>query len=110
MMSARLAEVLTVVSSVEVLSELSWPNTPDAVSPVLVLLVDPEASAFSTRSLHDALPILIVVRFHPTTPAVRVPPPVAETKLVPAGIASDRLTPVASDGPERESTRLNSSH
>src|SRR5438067_1748751 len=41
-------------------------------------------------------PLVIVVRFHPTTPAVRVPPPVAETKLVPAGMASDRLSPVAS--------------
>src|SRR5438094_975998 len=99
LVSARLAEVFTVVSSVAVLSEVSGSNTPEVVLAVLEMFVVREESTLTTRvtvSLHDALPIF---RFHPTTPAVRVPPPVAETKLVPAGIASDRLTPVASDGP-----------
>src|SRR5947208_1631066 len=99
LVSARLAEVLTVVSSVAVLSEVSGSNTPEVVLAVLEMFVVRDESTFTTwtLSLHDALPIL--VRFHPTTPAVRVPPPVAETKLVPAGIASDRLTPVATAGP-----------
>src|SRR5437899_5178830 len=51
---------------------------------MFIVLLAPTSVVY-TFSLHDALPIL--------------PPPVAETKLVPAGIASDRLTPVASDGP-----------
>src|SRR2546428_520120 len=93
LVSARLAEVLTVVSSVAVLSEVSGSNTPEVVLAVLEMFVVREDSTFTTSfffndtatteiytlSLHDALPIL--------------PPPVAETKLVPAGIASDRLTP-----------------
>src|SRR2546422_345581 len=99
LVSARLAEVLTVVSSVAVLSEGSGSNTPEVVLAVLEMLVVREESTFTTRVTDLLAPLVIVVRFHPTTPAVRVPPPLAETKLVPAGIASDRLTPVASDGP-----------
>src|SRR5438270_1558567 len=112
LVSARLAAVLTVVSSVAVLSEVSGSNTPEVVLAVLEMFVVREESTFTTRVTDLLAPLVIVVRFHPTTPAVRVPPPVAETKLVPAGIASDRLTPVASDGPllDRKSTRLNSSH
>src|SRR5207244_4250673 len=99
LVSARLAEVLTVVSSVAVLSGVSGPTTPEEVLAELVLFVVREETTFTTRVTDLLAPLVIVVRFHPTTPAVRVPPPVAETKLVPAGIASDRLTPVASDGP-----------
>src|SRR2546430_179026 len=86
-------------SSVAVLSEVSGSNTPEVVLAVLEMFVVREESTFTTRVTDLLAPLVIVVRFHPTTPAVRVPPPVAETKLVPAGIASDRLTPVASDGP-----------
>src|SRR5437870_554818 len=96
---ARLAEVLTVVSSVAVLSEVWGSNTREVVLAVLEMFVVREESTFTTRVTDLLAPLVIVVRFHPTTPAVRVPPPVAETKLVPAGIPSDRLTPVASDGP-----------
>src|SRR5207248_556214 len=95
----RSAEVFTVVSSVAVLSEVSGSNTPEVVLAVLEMFVVREESTLTTRVTDLLAPDVIVVRFHPTTPAVRVPPPVAETKLVPAGIASDRLTPVASDGP-----------
>src|SRR5947208_2617742 len=95
LVSARLAEVLTVVSSVAVLSEGSESNTHEVVLAVLEMFVVREESTFTTRVTDLLAPLVIVVRFHPTTPAVRVPPPVAETKLVPAGIASDSLTPVA---------------
>src|SRR5438132_1280888 len=91
LVSARLAEVLTVVSSVAVLSEVSWSNTPEVVLAVLEMFVVREESTFTTRVTDLLAPLVIVVRFHPTTPAVRVPPPVAETKLLPAEIASDRL-------------------
>src|SRR5438874_504566 len=99
LVSARLAEVFTVVSSVAVLSEVSGSNTPEVVLAVLELLVVREESTLTTRVTDLLAALVIVVRFHPTTPAVRVPPPVAETKLVPAGMATDRLTPFASDGP-----------
>src|SRR5437764_943303 len=99
LVSARLAEVLTVVSSVAVLSEVSGSNTPEVERKRVVLGVVGEDGTWTTRVTDLLAPLVIVVRFYPTTPAVRVPPPVAETKLVPAGIASDRLTPVASDGP-----------
>src|SRR2546428_13104455 len=81
------------------ISEVSGSNAPEVVLAVLEMFVVREESTFTTRVTDLLAPLVIVVRFHPTTPAVRVPPPVAETKLVPAGIASDRLTPVASDGP-----------
>src|SRR5438067_626981 len=91
LVSARLAEVLTVVSSVAVLSEVSGSNTPEVVVEVLEMWVVCGRVLLRTRVTDLLAPAVIVVRFHPTTPAVRVPPPVAETKLVPAGIASDRL-------------------
>src|SRR5205807_233062 len=108
LVSARLAEVLTVVSSVAVLSEVSGAYTPEVVLAVLEMFVVREESTFTTRVTDLLAPLVIVVRFHPTTPAVRVPPPVAETKLVPAGISLDRLTPVASvhSFPTRRSSDL----
>src|SRR5437660_3790247 len=90
--------ILTVVSSVAVLSEVSGSNTPEVVLAVLEMLVVREESTFTTRVTDLLAPAVIVVRCHPTTPAVSVPPPVAVWRLVPAGIASDRLTQVASDG------------
>src|SRR5438552_315694 len=80
LVSARLAEVFTVVSSVAVLSEVSGSNTPEVVLAVLEMLVVREESTLTTRVTDLLAPLVIVVRFHPTTPAVRVPPPVAETK------------------------------
>src|SRR5438552_3481501 len=99
LVSARLAEVFTVVSSVAVFSEASGSNSTLSYTTLFRSFVVREESTLTTRVTDLLAPDVIVVRFHPTTPAVRVPPPVAETKLVPAGIASDRLTPVASDGP-----------
>src|SRR5438094_748239 len=99
LVSARLAEVLTVVSSVAVLSEVSLSSRRRDALSYVDWSSDVCSSDLTTRVTDLLAPLVIVVRFHPTTPAVRVPPPVAETKLVPAGIASDRLTPVASDGP-----------
>src|SRR5256885_202097 len=98
LVSARLAEVLTVVSSVAVLSEVSGSNTPEVVLAVLeMFVVRSEEHTSELQSPWNAA-CRILLEIHPTTPALRVPPPVAETKLVPAGIASDMLTPVASDG------------
>src|SRR5947208_3043577 len=94
----RLAVAVTVESSVAVLSEVSGSNTPEVVLAVLEMFVVREESTFTTRVTDLLAPLVIVVRFHPTTPAVRVPPPVAETKLVPGGIASDRLRPAAAGG------------
>src|SRR5256886_10139460 len=104
LVSARLAEVLTVVSSVAVLSEVSGSNTPEVVLAVLEMFVDRKSTRLTSSHSHMSDAVVCLNRFHPTTPAVRVPPPVAETKLVPAGIASDRLTPVASDGRSEEHT------
>src|SRR5438067_13885799 len=49
LVSARLAEVLTVVSSVAVLSEVSGSNTPEVVLAVLEMLVVREESTLTTR-------------------------------------------------------------
>src|SRR5438067_12934563 len=95
----RLCAALSTLFPYTSLFRSSGSNTPEVVLAVLEMLVVREESTLTTRVTDLLAPLVIVVRFHPTTPAVRVPPPVAETKLVPAGIASDRLTPVASDGP-----------
>src|SRR5207248_266187 len=99
LVSARLAEVLTVVSSVAVLSEVSGSNTPEVVLAVLEMLVVREESTLTTRVTDLLAPLVIVVRFRPTPPAVSFPTRRSSDLLVPAGMASDRLTPVASDGP-----------
>src|SRR2546430_57888 len=78
---------------------ISGSNTPEVVLAVLEMFVVREESTFTTSGSELFATLVTVVWFHPTTPAERVPPPVAETKLVPAGIAWDRLTPVASAGP-----------
>src|SRR2546430_2535452 len=82
LVSARLAEVLTVVSSVAVLSAEAGTTTPDNVLAALEVFVVREESTFTTRVTDLLAPLVIVVRFHPPPPAVMVPPPVAETKLV----------------------------
>src|SRR5438132_449058 len=75
--------------------EVAGATTNEIVLAVLEMFVVREESTFTTRVTDLLAPLVIVVRFHPTTPAVRVPPPVAETKLVPAVIAWDRLHTVA---------------
>ena len=44
-------------------------------------------------------PAAIVPRFQVTVPLLNVPPPEADTKLVPVGNGSETLTPSASLGP-----------
>src|SRR5712691_3591928 len=95
----RSAEVLTAVVSVAELFTVLGSATAEVVVAVLEMAVVREESTLTTSVTVLKDPAVIVVRSQPTTPAVRVPPPVAETKLVPAGIASDRLAPVASEGP-----------
>src|SRR5438046_3036383 len=96
---ARSAEVFTVVSSVAVLSEVSGSNTPEVVLAVLDMFVVREESTLITMVSDFFARDVLSFPTRRSSDLVRVPPPVAETKLVPAGIASDRLTPVASDGP-----------
>src|SRR3989442_1328688 len=97
LVSARLAEVLTVVSSVAVLSEVSGSNTPEVVLAVLEMFVVREESTFTTRVTDLLAPFFFEGRCHPRALPFCLPRRFAEPKLVPAGIASDRLTPVASD-------------
>src|SRR5439155_783132 len=90
LVSARLAEVFTVVSSVAVLSEVSGSNTPEVVLAVLEMFVVREESTLTTRVTDLLAPDVIVVRYHHTPSPLGALPILAETKLVPAGIASDR--------------------
>src|SRR2546430_10211303 len=55
------------------LSEVSGSNTPEVVLAVLEMFVVREESTFTTRVTDLLAPLVIVVRFHPTTPALRVP-------------------------------------
>src|SRR5438552_12212782 len=80
LVSARLAEVLDGKSTRVNSSQESGSNTPEGVLAELEMLVVREESTLTTRVTDLLAPLVIVVRFHPTTPAVRVPPPVAETK------------------------------
>src|SRR5881397_2183006 len=67
------------------------------VQPVLVITV-PFASGLFTRRTsctEPDTPAATAPMFQVTTPADSVPPPVADTKLVLAGRASARTTPVA---------------
>src|SRR5438477_496818 len=86
-------------SSVAVLSEVSGSNTPEVVLAVLEMLVVREESTLTTRVDRKSTRLNSSHMSNSTTAACREKQPVAETKLVPAGMASDRLTPVASDGP-----------
>src|SRR5438309_1803444 len=97
--SVKLSLEFSLVSSLAVLSEVSGSNTPEVVLAVLEMFVVREESTFTTKIGRASCRVGVVVRVDAASPAERVPPQEAETKLVPAGIASDRLTPVASDGP-----------
>src|SRR5437870_3040948 len=96
---ARSAEVFTVVVSVAELLA--------GVGSVVVALT---VAVFDRLEVRDELTLTVNVRevlaplarppiAQVTVPADNAPPPEAVTKLVPAGIASEMLTPVASDGP-----------
>src|SRR5690606_41985465 len=92
----------------------------------LSLLYEAAASSIYTLSLHDALPIWLVLLprasgSRPTTRSARVPdrswrsPPALEvrktaTVAAAARLALGRATPPASLQRDRKSTRLNSSH
>src|SRR2546428_659683 len=81
------------------MSEVSGSNTPEVVLAVLELLLLIEESTATTRVI---IFFFLMIRRPPRStlfPYTTLFRSVAETKLVPAGIASDRLTPVASDGP-----------
>src|SRR2546427_786012 len=97
LVSARLAEVLTVVSSVAVLSEVSGSNTPEVVLAVLEMFVVREESTFTTRVTDLLAPLVIVVSFFLMIRRPPRSPLLPYTTLFRSGIASDRLTPVASD-------------
>src|SRR5437764_3380700 len=99
LVSARLAEVLTVVSSVAVLSEVSGSNTPEVVLAVLEMLVVREESTLTTRVTDLLAPLVIVVDRKSTSLESSHRCTLYAVLCVPKGIASDRLTPVASDGP-----------
>src|SRR5437763_12836344 len=106
LVSARLVEVLTVVSAVERWSEVSGANSPEVVLAVLEMLVVREESTLTTRVTDLLAPLVIVVRFHPTTPAVRVPPPVAEIGSAQVGMAVTGVTRVPSDAPLYENVTV----
>src|SRR2546427_3504 len=97
--SARLAEVLTVVSSVAVLSEVSGSNTPEVVLAVLEMFVVREESTFTTRVTDLLAPLVIVFRFHPTTPAVSFFFNDTATTEIYTLSLHDALPIFASDGP-----------
>src|SRR5437016_1599594 len=88
--------VLPFLSSVAVLSEVSGSNTPEVVLAVLEMFVVREESTFTTRVTDLLAPQVTRLRFSPSPPSWRVLSLKAETKLAPAGIASDRLTPLSS--------------
>src|SRR5256885_2125737 len=74
LVSARVDAAVLVASSVAVLRVVSESNTPEVVLAVLEMFVVREESTFTTRVTDLLAPLVIVVRFPPTTPALRVPP------------------------------------
>src|SRR5712691_10590063 len=99
LVSARLAEVLTVVSSVAELFVRSGSKVVEDAEAVLEMSAVSEGSTFTTRTTTAFVPAGTVPSDQETVPAVLVPPLFADTKLVFAGTWSVRLTPRASDGP-----------
>src|SRR5437016_4323231 len=99
LVSASFVMVLPVLSSTLFPYTTLFRSTPEVVLAVLEMFVVREESTFTTRVTDLLETVRTHVRTHATNHARMLPPPVTETKLVPAGIASDRLTPVASDGP-----------
>src|SRR5438445_7386171 len=85
LVSARLAEVLTVVSSVAVLSEVSGSNTPEVVLAVLEMLVVRDGKSITLKSSDGNTSAAVLCLNHERTPALCVPPVVAEAEHAPAG-------------------------
>src|SRR5947208_2082095 len=95
----RLAEWSGDLSSVVCSSDVSGSNTPEVVLAVLEMLVVREESTLTTR-VTDLLAPLVRSEERRVGKEWRWgSSPVDETKIVPAGIGSDRLKPIASDGP-----------
>src|SRR5436309_37423 len=90
--SARLAERKSTRLKATHVTEAYAANTPKNVLAVLEMLVVREESTFTTRVTDLLAPLVIVVRFHPTTPAVRVLPLVAETFFFHDAVASESYT------------------
>src|ERR687886_2826950 len=96
----RSARVWTAVVAVAELFVVSGSVTAEVTLAVLETSAVREASTLTTRvTCLAGPPAAIVPSDQVTVPDVFVPPLLAETKLVPAGTWSVRLTPVASDGP-----------
>src|SRR5438445_8696902 len=85
--------LLTVVSSVAVLSEVSGSNTPEVVLAVLEMLVVREESTFTTRVTDLLAPAVRLVEHKSAIQSRHELVRGLEPELVTAGIASDRLTP-----------------
>ena len=95
----RSADVFTVVPWV---AEL-FPGVGSVVDELTIAVLDTFVvrlgSTWTTSVRVSDAPLAIVPRFHVTVPAESVPPPVAETNEVPAGIGSETTTDPADDGP-----------
>src|SRR5947208_632878 len=89
LVSARLAEVLTVVSSVAVLSERSEEHTSELESAEQVVWRVLEETNMTTRLTDLFAQLVIVVRCSHLSVTVMMLPPVSETKFVPAVTTSD---------------------
>src|SRR5256885_651324 len=97
--NGRLLEARHVVSSVAVLSLVTGSNTPEVVLAVLEMFVVREESTFTTRVTYLLPPFVIVVSFPPFFFNDTAPTEIYTLSLHDALPISDRLTPVASDGP-----------
>ena len=94
------ADVVTAVGAVAVL--FAGTGSVVVLETVAVLLKPAVCAALTCTtkvSVVSAEPAAIVPRFQVTVPLLSVPPPVADTKLVPAGNGSETVTPIASPGP-----------
>src|SRR5947207_1771034 len=87
LVSDSVIQVFCVARVQAVFLPMSGSNTPEVVLAVLEMLVVREESTLTTRVRSEERRVGKEGRFRRTTPAVRVPPTVAETKLVPAGMA-----------------------
>src|SRR5208282_5015472 len=67
---------------------------------VAMLVSEPLAGAFTVKVRLLTAPLARVPRLQFTTPALLAPPPLALTKLTPAGNASVTTTPLALEGPK----------
>src|SRR5438445_680007 len=99
LVSARFAEVLTAAASIAVLSLHDALPISEVVLAVLEMLAVREESTFTTRVTDLLAPEVIVVERKRTRLNSSDANMAYAAKLVQAGIASDRLAPVASDGP-----------